>query len=779
MKKFSWIIIILGCTWLMSCNKDEKGQEIPEGASFTLMNGSIVVRNNAAVLVSSRNEYPEGFSTEDEFNNRISNRLRAKSTQDATDVFYGNDYRFKLIANVPTFTVDGEEVQATHVKITENADYAFVAYNTRSTPNQADSHKGGIAIFRITLTGSGKDIGATVTNIAFLEMGKAEISAIDYDPVNKLIYAAGASEDPNFGYDGKNMIKRFDYAFYMVVPLNGDMTFQERDAYYVKHLTSFQATSVRYSSGRAYITTGDGTNGTQGGLYIINTADNSVVKFIEKEYARSVDVDGTYTYLMQSQPARISKYGLDGSSESSFYSGAGESMQADAKSELLTWKGQKQYVFAALNESGLRMLDPNGGIQDDLAAPGSDQPGWNDEKDVTNSVSVNSDKKKNSYGSDITSNLLLLANGEKGLYWYDIAVHNGVEQILLCKENRISFGTNNSANFVASKGNIAFVADGLGGLKVLYIDFNPGTPPEPPIIEDACTDFMAWLFENNALLPASGSVFRTSPSLPHQIIQTLFSEPLDVPRYIEVKENTAVYISFVGQWASWKNSFGFYVVPAGATFDGYYDAHIKNDLSEIPAGYTTKKIKDKYIIFGNIGGGMTKGQTWQIKNYNTSDGRFNAGDRIVFFVAGNSWNAQSGWVNYSVSGNYTPVFTNWKQNMNNPNYQCDYGNEGKAGMNNPLAQSFQGIQYNTFYSPDCNSIVLFFEDRMDKSDTDYNDIIFTVMSEVEEGVRGSDKLSKPKHYIARETYPTGENEVILPWSNSSLYMGGNPGFVRQ
>jgi hypothetical protein len=98
-----------------------------------------------------------------------------------------------------------------------------------------------------------------------------------------------------------------------------------------------------------------------------------------------------------------------------------------------------------------------------------DRPGEDKDRHVTNSVFMNSDIKKNAQGQDVQTNMLMLANGEKGVYWYDIASAFGEDFIVASRNNSILGAPGLSTNFIESKGNIVFVANGLGGLKVLYI----------------------------------------------------------------------------------------------------------------------------------------------------------------------------------------------------------------------------------------------------------------------------------------------------------------------
>ena len=481
MKRYSLFLMILCSAWLTGCNKDDDGQIVPEkNREISLMDGSIIINDRPDMTITRINKFPKSTSTG-------TKNLGIKSTDanEPVNDLTGNDYRFKLIAQVSTLKVNGVEVQATHVKITDNG-YAFVSYNKRGGP-----HRGGVVVFKYIIQGSRlKDVSVEVTAISSIVMPKAQVNAIDF--YNGKLYMAGASSDPNFGY--REARDKFNYAFFMVMELNPDMTFKEIDPKAIVKLTSFQATSIRTLNDRAYVTTGDGTNGTDGGLYIYNASDYELVKFIsDKQYARSVDADETNIFLMQSEPARITKYDLEGNNEDLIYNTINESMQKDAKSETLAWD---KYLFVAENESGLRMLfKENGKLNESLNRPGPDP-----ETDVTNSVSMNSDMKMSANGTMVQSNLLFSANGEKGIYWYDVIEDaDGKDRIVPCKNNSILGGT--SANYIASTGNIVFVADGLGGLKILYIGIGSEEDiPTPPEV-DPCPD----PFKYDTFLKANGN----------------------------------------------------------------------------------------------------------------------------------------------------------------------------------------------------------------------------------------------------------------------------------
>ena len=497
MKRFSLILMIFTITWLTGCER-EKPKTIDNPIIVIdgkLDDGSIIIDNHPEVDINnSLNEMLDASST------TISGsrmRMGVKASDDNTDL-KANDYLFKLVAEMSTLKLsDGYEVQATDVKI--DGDYAFVSYN-----DEGPAHRGGVVVYRYTITpGTLETVKVDVEIVAGMQLPKAELSALEY--YNGKLYMIGASSEPSFGYNENE--DGWNYAFLLVMELNANKTFNMNATPKIIKLTSFQGTSICVSNDKIYVTTGDGTNGTKGGLYILKTTDYSLVNFIEgKDHARSVVVDDANVYLMQAEPARITKYDLKGDDETPVYPPVynlnsnepgnefsyvyeNEALQQEAKSEILSWGS---YLFVAMNESGLRMLTKDdGNVNQALERPGEDK-----DKHVTNSACMNTDKKKDINGKEVQSNLLLLANGEKGVYWFDVVKDTyGNDRIVANEANSILGKPGLSTNFISSRGNIVFVANGLGGLKVLYLGF----PEEEP--GDICPD----AFHHETFLKANGN----------------------------------------------------------------------------------------------------------------------------------------------------------------------------------------------------------------------------------------------------------------------------------
>jgi hypothetical protein len=455
MKKVFLLTLVISFISLISCNPEFP--EIIYDDSVVLIEGALILSNAPTdVKVTRKNEL-------------ITGHLKRA-------VVPANEYRWKLVAEMGTLAVVDDRdrsggtvrnTQATHVKfstrdlisITHNPHghgSVFVSYNNRGTPNI-----GGLAIFNY-LVGEGSIETASVVldAIGTLRMPRAQINAVDYDPVTNRLYMVGANEDTRMGYRGDSNL-----AFVMVMELNpatGRFILQE--PVFIKQLTSFQATSVKKFDNKLYVTVGDGTRNTHGGLYIFDESDNfnQVGQIIRLEHARSVDVDETGIYVFQANSSRVTRYNLDGTGGTLIFSDEGRALQKDAKSELLVWN---DIVFVTENEAGMTLLDKTTGrILLQLERPG-DCP----ENQVMNSISINSDRKRTASGQLVQSDLLLIASGQSGMIWYDIIKDDlDITRLMVRGENTI-LQNMNSVNFVESRGNIAFVADGLGGLKVLYL----------------------------------------------------------------------------------------------------------------------------------------------------------------------------------------------------------------------------------------------------------------------------------------------------------------------
>ena len=764
MKKVIFLSMILCIAVLSGCQKEPgdkpdnkliSGEEPlqPAVAPTPMANGALIFNGIQTKDVNIDEAFPEGRIAE-----KSKSSLKSSTYEVPVGDFTVNDYRFKLVAQkdaiideakiLPPDDKWGGVLQATHVKV--DGKYAFVSYNHKTEPNI-----GGLVVYEYEVTdGPLTTATVTLTQKSSIAMPKSQINAIDL--VGDKLYLAGACEEDNVQALFGKTSRETDFAFFMVFELNSDRTFKYQEPV-VKQLTSFQATSICASGGKVYITTGDGANNTHGGLFIYNAADvtfdNSLLGI---RHARSVDVDGNNIYLYQANPARITKYNLDCTGEMAVYNETDEALQKDAKSEILAWK---DYLFLATNESGLRMVNKStGALNQALQAPNRDGADWDREEDVTNSMSVNSDPKKKFYkeisGNTIVdkqevvnSDLLLVANGVQGIYWYDVMKPTIVPEggnkdklwVVSGSVNSILGGRNpdktsifGSANYVTSKNNVVFVADGVGGLKVLYIGFNAGDV-EPPIAGDGCMEFMPYLYQapGDVLLPEGASVFRSTA---HQVVKQLSQLPTIEeareahPDYIEItRDNVPLYITYASEGAGYANALGYFVIPGSVQgLEAEWNYYVTNIKPKMTTKVGTADVLNKTFdgggtIFSYVrdvikGGHMAAGSVYQIGGAGKT---FNKGDKVVIFMVPDGWNAQNNRVQVTFSASTQQLFFMHKgfNEKSKVTYASNYG-------------KFAGCQIASFYTGDCMSMVLCIEDIANGSDLDFNDIIFAVSDNI-------------------------------------------------
>jgi hypothetical protein len=264
---------------------------------------------------------------------------------------------------------------------------------------------------------------------------------------------------------------------------------------------------------------------------------------------------------------------------------------------------------------------------------------------------------------------------------------------------------------------------------VLYIGFNAGDTP-PPVAGDGCQDFMSYLYNGTdqvtMLFPEEYSVFRSNA---HSIVKQLFQMPTveqaanNTLNYIDViKDGTELYITYMSEGAGWSNALGYFEIPANiertdkAEYN-YWNSKIKSDMYKTVKGVNV--LDDKHIIFKNIrdkskGGNMVAGNTYRIGG----DGKtFKAGTRVVLFMCPDGWSSQNNRVEVTFNTGTTKQIFFMHKGFNKETkipYASAYG-------------KFEGVQMNSFYSADCNSMALCIEDwHIKGTDVDFNDIIFSI-----------------------------------------------------
>jgi len=609
MKKFKLLVALVFLSMLLiptGCKEDELITP-PVSEVSTIEN--IKIKNNSAELtrrLSRRNVIVEMIPEYLPENN-------LKSTAEAQDL--RSNFVFKLKAEVDPPVHEGRTLMATHVYI--DGHFAFVTYNIRG-----EEFGGALEIFDV------KDLDnpQILSQAIFPE---SDINSVHYD--GGKVYLVGATSNvEELGFN--------DPASFMVLRVNPNMQIQGLDT--IIDVPSFSANGIYVSNDRIYITSGD-----TGGLTILDK-DYKLIRRESIPDARSVTANDDYVYVLSGQPGTISVFNKTNSHflNTTLIGGANT---PHSKSEV---SATNEYLFAALNEEGLRMVNLNTTprtIRQHIPRPET-PPGDIDANHVTNSVSFNHP-------------LLFIGNGLSGVSVGELVPQQN-DQIVL--KGRMVFEDRTSTNFVQSRGNVVFVASGLGGLKILSISIDEGVPPDVKPTEPCPT-----------LLTAIRNMFPESQNARNNWPK-LFKE--DVTLNVTTAEETNVYVTFVWEGAGWRNSFGYYAYPAN---------NPPGSIQEL----------QRHIVFPNVsgvgeGGGLEPGDMVQL-----GTGPFPANTVIGFFLVAQGWaNGQM------VDGIYTH-YTNINFNPN------------------------KNQQHLLFIESGCQDLVLTFEDiRLPGGDRDFNDIILVI-----------------------------------------------------
>lgn len=549
---------------VVACTKDE--QEKPRPDDFTTIEG-IIIKNDVVELnrrMSLRDQIVEMLPQ------YMDETKSGGQTQD-----YRSNFTFKLKADVDAPVSNGRTLMATHVAIKDN--YAFVSYNIRG-----EDHGGALEIFDVSNLTQPQIISQAI-------FPKSDINAVDYS--NGKVYLVGATG--NF-----EMMQYDDPAFFLVMNLNSNMQITGLDT--ILDIPSYSANGIYVSIDKIYITSGD-----NGGLTILDKQDYEIVKSEPIADARSVAANTSYVYVLSGQPGKVSVFNKTTSDFITAYQIGGANTPY-SKSEISV---DDQYIFAALNEDGIRVLNTDGTIRQHIPKPETPE-GALDENHVTNSVSLNSP-------------LLFIGNGESGIAVGELIPELDNQVVML---GEMVFQDMNSSNFVKSRDNVVFVASGLGGLKILAISIDEGVPDDI-IPTEPCPTLLASIKD---MFPETQNAMINHPYL--------FQE--GVTLNVTTAEETEVYVVFVWEGAGWKNTFGFYAYPAD---------NPPTSVEEL----------QKYVVFPNVslvgeGGGLEPGDMVQLGTE-----PFPANTVIGFYLVAQGWaNGQM------VNGVYTH-YTNINFNHNN------------------------------------------------------------------------------------------------------------------
>ncbi|RUT78411.1 DUF4114 domain-containing protein [Ancylomarina longa] len=416
--KRNLLLFIFSMLLIYSCsdNNSEPQQQTEEAPVL----GTVTITNNPADL-SSRITYSNDLIEVNALPDS-----KTKSTASEVDIDLTKNYAFKLKAQVDPPVIQGEAIQATHVKIID--DLAFVSYNTKGSV-----YHGGIEIFNIA------DESNPILQAQAL-FPSVDISAVDY--YDGKIYLAGAIDPESVEYTFESPA--------ILIEMELTPSDQIMPVAKIYDIPSYVATDIAVDENYIYV-----TSGSDGQLTILNH-DFTLAKGIDITDARSLSTNSDNIYALNgANPQNIQVFSKTDFTELSPIEVSGP-VTPESKTEIDV---NEDYILAALNVGGLDIRKLNGDLKEHLDRPDTPE-GALDEDYVTNSVSLN-------------DQLLLIGNGGAGLYVGAMIPENDDDLTLLG-----SMDFHASVNFVASRGNYIFVAAGTGGLKILTIEIDEGIPDD-------------------------------------------------------------------------------------------------------------------------------------------------------------------------------------------------------------------------------------------------------------------------------------------------------------
>ncbi|MEP0821964.1 MAG: hypothetical protein HRF44_03865 [Ignavibacterium sp.] len=376
-----------------------------------LANDRVAITNNEAALESFVQYADEDVPVD---SSGISSLRLGKATA----------IKLRLRAQVVPPSSDGQTLQATHVAL--SGDYAYVSYNMRG-----ETYLGAIDVFNV----SNKRRPRLISRAVFQG---TDVSAV-YENSGRL-YLAEATSDT--GFASPAVVEEIELK-------DGKPTLNSRRT----DVSSYVATDVKVASGNVFVTSGSGGVGT-GGLTVLDQGTFSIIATDEFLDARAVSIYSSWMTVLSGTPATLRLYNLStGSFVRSYYVGGANIPESKSTAEVVLSR-----AFVAAGDEGLKVVNLlNDTVIDSIPAPVVS--GLDPSLTVTNAVSVNKD-------------LVFMANGEAGVYVASADFNlettwSGNPDLKL--EGKMIFGTQESANYIASKSDLIFIATGLGGLKIVEV----------------------------------------------------------------------------------------------------------------------------------------------------------------------------------------------------------------------------------------------------------------------------------------------------------------------
>ena len=336
-------------------------------------------------------------------------------------------FSMTLVAEIAPPVVNGQTLMATAVSL--DGQFAYVSYNLRG-----ETYGGGVDIVQLKGTQN-----ATIRSEALFNDTK--VSSAFFDNSASRLYLAEASNNPTFDYPA---------AVEMMTASGNKLSLTGTVR---RVLTSYVATSIISVGGSVYATTGN-----TGGLYTLTTDSLKVVRMTPLADVRWVDYNLSSSTLAAVQgggklfvitPAT----GLQGATYSFTGTGIPES-----KSTVQVIGGK---ALVAAGDGGVKLINiSNGNLVGSISR--TIVAGLDPSLSVTNAAAA-------------SGRYIYISNGEAGVYVAQASQtledKTGDTPITLTVLGKLRFANQQSVNHVAFDGSTLVIASGLGGVKVVTVNF--------------------------------------------------------------------------------------------------------------------------------------------------------------------------------------------------------------------------------------------------------------------------------------------------------------------
>ena len=397
---------------VFGCSKDNPvtNQGVPDQS-----NGSTTVVNDEAKLNTRVTNKTDTVQVDSSSGLRKTGRIQA--------------FSMTLIAEIAPPVVNGNTLQATSVSL--DGDYAYISYSL-----QGNTYSGGVDV--VQLAGGGKN-AKIKSGITFND---TKVNSVFYDPVTTNLYLAEASGNATYAYPAAVEIIKTSAN---KISLAGSFR---------RVLTSYAATSAVVVSNTVYAATGN-----TGKLYMLSTDSltPSPLSFSLTD-VRWVDFDrSTFTLAAVEGGGKLYAFSLASFVLGKTYTFNGTNIP-ESKSTVHLIGGK---ALIAAGDGGVVLMNVSTGkIVGSI--PRTIVAGLDSSLSVTNAV-------------DGAGKYVYISNGEAGVYIAQssqtLEDMTGDQLISLTVLGKLRFSNLQSVNHVAFNGSTLVIASGLGGVKVVSVNF--------------------------------------------------------------------------------------------------------------------------------------------------------------------------------------------------------------------------------------------------------------------------------------------------------------------